>query len=121
MVAIGIWFVSAVLFVRTESRTEGALVPLGLFRRPAVSASMVVAGLMTFGMYAMLFLVPLYLQAVCGATAFVAGLELLPLSLTFVLVSSHSGRLVARFGPRAVMTAGMALMGAGLQIGRAPV
>src|SRR3546814_1839454 len=77
---------------------------------------MVVAGLMPFGMDAMLFLVPLYLQAVCGATAFVAGLELLPLSLTFVLVSSHSGRLVARFGPRAVMTAGMALMGAGLLI-----
>src|SRR3546814_16391093 len=61
-------------------------------------------------------LVRLYLQAVCGATAFVAGLERLPLSLTFVLVSSHSGRLVARFGPRAVMTAGMALMGAGLLI-----
>src|SRR3546814_7045125 len=73
------------------------------------------AGLMTCGMYSMLFLVPRYLQAVCGATAFVAGLELLPLSLTFVLVSSHSGRLVARFGPRAVMTAGMALMGAGLR------
>src|SRR3546814_1346649 len=90
MVSIGICVVSAVLYVRTESRTEGALVPLELFRRPAFSASMVVAGLMTFGMYAMLFLVPLYLQAVCGATAFVTGLELLPLSLTFVLVSSHS-------------------------------
>ena len=116
MVSIGICVVSAVLFVRIESRTEGALVPLELFRRPAFSAAMVVAALMTFGMYAMLFLVPLYLQAVRGATAFVAGLELLPLSLTFVLVSSHSGGLVARFGPRAVMTAGMALMGAGLLI-----
>src|SRR3546814_13258613 len=44
MVPIGICVVSAVLFVRPESRTDGALVTLELFRRPAFSASMVVSG-----------------------------------------------------------------------------
>jgi MFS family permease len=69
---------------------------------------------MTFGMYALLFLTPLYLQSVAGASAFVVGLELLSLSLSFVIVSHYSGALAKRFGPRVLMTAGMTAMGAGL-------
>jgi hypothetical protein len=69
---------------------------------------------MTFGMYAMLFLVPLYLQVVRGASAFIAGIELIPMSLIFLLVSQRSGAVATAFGPRRVMAAGMALMGTGL-------
>ena len=75
---------------------------------------MAVASLMTFGMYAMLFLMPLYLQAQRGASAFAAGLDLLPLSLVYILISRRSGQWAARFGPKAMMTAGMGMMGAGL-------
>jgi len=70
--------------------------------------------MMTFGMYAMLFLTPLYLQSVGGASAFTVGLELLPLSVTFVIVSQYSGALAKHLGARAMMTAGMAAMGIGL-------
>jgi MFS family permease len=69
---------------------------------------------MTFGMYAMLFLVPLYLQSARGDSALVAGLALLPMSVAFMLVSQLSGRITNTLGPRVPMTAGMALMGAGL-------
>ncbi len=72
-----------------------------------------VAGLMTFGMYALLFLMPLYFQSVRGGSPFIAGLELLPMSVSFVAVSQSVGHLNNRFGPRVVMTAGMACMGAG--------
>jgi predicted MFS family arabinose efflux permease len=105
---------AALLFLAVERRTNGALVPLDLFGRGALSASMTVAGLMTFGMYAMLFLTPLYLQSLRGASVFAAGLELLPMSVAFLLVSQASGALAGRFGPRAVMAAGMAAMGVGL-------
>lgn len=102
------------LFLAVEARTRGALVPLELFGRRALSGSLAAALLMTFGMYAMLFLLPVYLQTVRGASPVEAGLELLPMSVSFFVVAQASGRLASQFGPRAVMTAGMALMGAGL-------
>jgi predicted MFS family arabinose efflux permease len=106
--------VSAVLFVVSQHGRPGALVPLDFFRNRVFNAALAVAGMMTFGMYAMLFLTPLYLQSLGGISAFTVGLALLPLSVTFVIVSQYSGALVKRFGARAMMTAGMAAMGAGL-------
>ena len=104
------------LFVAVERRTEGPLVPISLFRHRTFVASLLVAGLMTFGMYGMLFLLPIALQVARGASAFTAGLELLPNSLVFLVVSNLSGWLAVRFGARAMMTAGMAAMGGGLLV-----
>src|SRR6185312_15058290 len=90
------------------------LIPLDLFRNASFSASVVVAALMTFGIYAMLFVTPLYFQSTRGASAITAGLELLPMSVSFVIVSQLSGRLTKTFGPRAITCCGMAAMGIGL-------
>jgi EmrB/QacA subfamily drug resistance transporter len=105
--------VALALFVWVEARTPGPLLPLAYLRRPEFSAALACAGLMTFGMYALLFLMPLYFQTVRGGSPFIAGLELLPMSASFVAVSQLVGHLNNRFGPRAVMTAGMVCMGAG--------
>jgi EmrB/QacA subfamily drug resistance transporter len=105
---------ASVAFVLFERGKAGALVPLEFFTRREFNAALAAAGCMTFGMYAMLFLTPLYLQSLGGASAFRVGLELLSLSLTFVIVSHYSGALAKRFGPRAMMTAGLGAMGAGL-------
>ncbi len=105
--------VAAVLFLLRQAGT-GALVPFSMFKNRAFSASLSVAAGMTFGMYAMLFLTPLYLQAARGDSALIAGVELLPMSVTFVVVSQLSGKIANRFGPRLPMTLGMAMMGSGL-------
>ncbi len=65
-------------------------------------------------MYGMLFLMPLYFQLARADSVFAAGAELLPLSVTFFVVSSVSGRLAARAGRRAMMIAGQGFMGLGL-------
>lgn len=106
--------VAAIAFVRFERDRTGAMVPLDIFRNREFSAALGIAGLMTFGMYAMLFLTPIYLQAITGASAFIAGLELMPISLTFVVVSQCSGALMNRFGARAMLASGMGCMGGGL-------
>ncbi len=107
--------VAAVAFTVVEKKVgDGALLPLGLFRSQPFSAAIVVAVLMTFGMYGMMFLVPLYLQEVRGITVFAAGIELLPMSVVFFLVARISGSLAAAAGPKTIMTCGMALMGLGL-------
>jgi MFS family permease len=85
-----------------------------MLKNRVFSACLVVAIGMTFGMYAMLFLTPLYLQSVRGDSALLAGIELLPMSVTFVVVSQLSGRIANSFGPRLPMTAGMVMMGTGL-------
>ena len=105
---------SGVVFLVVEARQRGAMVPLDIFASAPFNASLAIAGLMTFGMYAMMFLTPLYLQTVRGETALVAGLSLVPMSLTFVAVSQYSGVLMKRIGARAMMASGMALMGGGL-------
>jgi DHA2 family methylenomycin A resistance protein-like MFS transporter len=105
---------SSVLFVRQQAGVKGALVPLPMFKNRVFSASLIVAGCMTFGMYAMLFLVPLYFQTIRGNSALVAGLQLLPMSVAFVVVSQLSGKIANELGPRVPMTAGMTLMGMGL-------
>jgi EmrB/QacA subfamily drug resistance transporter len=105
---------TAVLFVDRQKGSESALMPLAMFKNRVFSASLGIAVAMTFGMYAMLFLTPLYLQAGRGDSALRAGLELLPMSVTFVIVSQLSGKIANAYGPRLPMTLGMAMMGIGL-------
>ncbi|MGN6573315.1 MAG: MFS transporter [Pseudolabrys sp.] len=101
------------LLVVVEGRTPGPLLPLEYLTRPVFSAALAIAGLMTFGMYALLFIIPLYFQSVRGLTPFITGLDMMPMPIAFFLVSQFVGHLNNRFGPRMVMTAGMFCMGAG--------
>jgi DHA2 family methylenomycin A resistance protein-like MFS transporter len=89
---------SLALFLATQRGRDDGMVPLGLFRNPAFSAAMAVAALMTFGIYGMLFLLPIYLQAVRGTAIEIVGLEMLPMALAFVVVSRRSGALTAARG-----------------------
>jgi MFS transporter, DHA2 family, methylenomycin A resistance protein len=100
-------------FVVVEFKSKAPLLPVNLFRQSQFSTASLIAACMTFGMYATLFLMPLYLQVGRGASAFVAGLLMMPMPLAFVLIGQASGALAIRFGARLLMTVGMALMGAG--------
>jgi EmrB/QacA subfamily drug resistance transporter len=106
--------VALIAFLRVEAQTKGAMMPLELFGSTSLSAALAIAALMTFGMYAMLFLTPLYLQSVRGASALIAGVQLLPMSLSFVIVAQLSGWLTNKLGPRVMTVGGMSLMGIGM-------
>jgi len=106
---IGLW-----AFLLVEHRSASPLVPLSIFRGSAFSAALADATLMTFGMYGLLFVLPLFLQAVEADTATRAGIELLPMSATFFIVSLVAGRAANTWGPRVLISIGMSLTGAGL-------
>ncbi|MEJ0076452.1 MAG: MFS transporter [Alphaproteobacteria bacterium] len=112
--SVVVFAAALVAFLLIEARTPGAMMPLHLFRSRSLSASLAIAALMTFGMYAMLFLTPIYLQSVRGASAVSAGLLLLPMSLSFVIVAQLSGWLTNRIGPRLMLCGGMGGMGLGM-------
>jgi MFS transporter, DHA2 family, methylenomycin A resistance protein len=49
----------------------------------------------------------------CGNSALWAGLQMLPMSVSFVVVSQLTGTISNAIGPRMLMTGGMACMGIG--------
>ncbi len=113
LAAVALGVAGSIGFVALERQTAHGLVPFALFRSRPFSASLAIAGLMTFGMYALLFLVPLCFQNVRGDGPLMAGVRLLPLSVAFVIVSQLAGRIVPAIGARSAMACGMAAMGAG--------
>jgi len=112
--AFSLSVVAAALFLRRQAGATDAVVPLPMLRNRAFAACLAVAITMNFGAYAMLFLTPLYFQAVRGASALHAAVALLPMSVSYMLTAQLSGRIANKLGPRVPMTAGMGLMGLGL-------
>ena len=114
LAAVALAVAGTIAFAWIERGNPDGLVPFGLFRSRPFSAALAIAGLMTFGVYALVFLIPLYFQTLRGDSPLMTGLRMLPLPLAFFLVSQRSGRIVHAIGLRASMTGGMAAMGAGL-------
>jgi EmrB/QacA subfamily drug resistance transporter len=105
------------LFVAIEGRFAGRpLVPLRVFRSRSVTGANLVVFALGSTAFAMWYFVSLYLQQVLGYSALRAGLAFAPMSLAIVAASTQAGRLVGRWGPGAVLTVGMTLMGAGMAL-----
>ncbi len=103
----------AVAFMVHQHRESTPMVPLGLFRSSAFSGGAVATFLLYAAMYGVVFLLPQYLQAVTGASALRAGLELLPWTGTLVVFSPLAGRIVDRLGERLVALVSLLLQAVG--------
>jgi EmrB/QacA subfamily drug resistance transporter len=105
------------LFALVEGRLAPApLVPLSVFRMKQLRTSNLVVLLLYSAQFAMFFFVTLYLQQVLGLTALEAGLVFVPVTLSVVTGSTLAPRVVARFGLRTALTAGMVFGAAGLAL-----
>jgi EmrB/QacA subfamily drug resistance transporter len=110
-------------FIAREATAKTPLVPLRIFRSANLSGANVIQALMVAGMFGMFFLGALYLQQVLGYGAVEVGLAFLPLTLIIGILSlGFSARLNLRFGARATLVPGLALIAAGLALfARVPV
>jgi DHA2 family multidrug resistance protein len=86
------------------------LVELRLLANGPFLISSITNVLMTFAFFGGLFIFPLYLQNLRGMDAFHAGLFLLPQACASLITALIGGRLVDRFGVRAVMLPGLLLL-----------
>jgi len=106
LVPLGAGLVLLGLFVLVEDKEPAPMLPLGVFRSRQFSA----ANAVTFVVYAalggLLFLVPVVLQVAHGYSPIEAGMSLLPVTFIMLALSSRSGALAARIGPRLQMTVG---------------
>ncbi|MGW2491503.1 MFS transporter [Streptomyces sp. NPDC001606] len=109
-------------FVARQARAPHPLLPLRVFRSRDVSAAMGIQALMVAGMFSFQFLCVLYLHKVLGYDEIHTGLGIFPVSVAIGALSlGLAPRLIARFGPRAVLLPGLSLIAAGLAVlGRVP-
>ncbi|WP_433894144.1 MFS transporter [Streptomyces sp. CA-111067] len=104
-------------FVRRQRRTPHPLVDLRMFRDRAFSWGIALAVFVNFAVMGILFVMPQYLQAVLGNDAFGTGIRVLPLIGGLMVAATLTETLVARFGTRIVVSAGLALLAAGALLG----
>ena len=96
-------------FVFTESRVAEPMIPLGLFRNKAFSASVVLGVIMNVTFYGMIFVLSLYFQNAKGYTPTQTGFALLPF-VVIMVANLASGRLARRYSPRVPVIAGFLLL-----------
>jgi MFS transporter, DHA2 family, methylenomycin A resistance protein len=116
-IALAVAIGGFLLFLRTEQRRgSAAMVPLDLFQARRFVGALTATSVMTFGMYGVLFLVPLFWQASGSVRAGMAGLALVPMAAVFFVLSNMSGRLAEQIGERSMIGGGTALVGIGLLV-----
>jgi len=90
------------------------LIPLRIFRSPALASATVSIGLANMAIVPMVFFLSLHTQRTLGFSPFVAGLTALPLAISIATSSTVAARLLRRFGVRAVAATGFAAFTVGL-------
>jgi EmrB/QacA subfamily drug resistance transporter len=105
-----------IAFIVVELRIRAPIVPLDIFKSRQFSATNAVT-LLIYGMLGgLFFLLPIELQQVAHYSPTEAGASVLPVTALMFALSSRSGALSARIGPRLQMTTGPLIVAAGLAL-----
>jgi EmrB/QacA subfamily drug resistance transporter len=103
-----------VVFGVIETRiATNPLIPFKELGLPLQLANNIVL-IFSASLFPMWFVSSLYLQQVLGLSPLNTGLIFLPMTLMIMLVASRTGRLVGRFGVRAVLGSGLTMLTAGM-------
>jgi len=114
VLAAGILLLAA--FWAIEHRVESPIVDFSLFRNGPYLGASAAAFTLVGAYWAVIFFQPQYLQIVLDHGPVAAGVLILPVTAPMVFISPFCGGLIERFGPRALMTFGMACGAVGLAL-----
>ncbi len=95
------------MFVWRELVAEAPAVDLRLFSNASFTSATVIGSILGLGLYAALFLLPLFLQNQLGYTATESGLVLMPRGLAMAVLMPIAGRVYNRVGPRVLVGSGL--------------
>jgi EmrB/QacA subfamily drug resistance transporter len=96
-------------FVSVERRVAEPVLPLGLFKLPAIAVSATSGALFSAAMYGAITYVPLYVQSVLQGTPTQAGGMITPMIVAWPITSTLGGRLLTRVGFRPLIVGGLGL------------
>ncbi len=100
------------LFIITELNVEHPLIDLKLFKNSTFLIGNLTGMLSYYVLFAVLFLMPFYLQNVLNMSVAVTGMLLTPIPLAMAVVAPISGHISDKYGSRIMTTGGMLISAA---------
>jgi EmrB/QacA subfamily drug resistance transporter len=116
LLAMGLGLVLLVVFAVWELRCDHPMLDVSFFRNPRFSAASAAVTLVFFAMFGFSFLSTQYFQFVLGFEPASAGVRMLPMALTLMVVAPLSSRIVERVGTKAVVATGLGLVAVSLAL-----
>ena len=111
-------FVAAVVLLTSftfwERHIDHPILDVRFFKNPRFSAASIAVTLVFFAMFGCLFFVSQYLQFVLGFSALESGVRLLPVAGSLMVAAPLSAKLVSWFGTKAIVSAGLLIVGIAL-------
>jgi EmrB/QacA subfamily drug resistance transporter len=101
-------------FIINERRVSQPIVDFSLFRNRLFNAAIASSFLCFLSLFAVMFLMPFYLEELLALPAHQAGLLMTAVPLTIAVVAPFSGWLSDRFGSRLFSSVGLAIVCLGL-------
>ncbi len=105
------YFISGIMllsmFVATELKVQHPLIDLKLFKNATFLIGNLTGMLSYYVLFAVMFLMPFYLQKVLGYSVALTGSLLTPIPLAMAVVAPFSGHISDKYGPRIMTTSGM--------------
>lgn len=98
------------IFVYNELHHAEPIMDLRLCKNYVFSISLVVSSIISIGMFAVVFLIPLLLQSILGKSAVLTGLILFPAALASGVVMPLAGKIFDRYGARTLVMGGVAIL-----------
>jgi EmrB/QacA subfamily drug resistance transporter len=114
LLALAGWALLSSVFVAIELRSPSPLVPLAFVRRRTLAGANGIGLLLGSMVFAMFFLLSLYMQQVLAFSALETGFGFLAVALTAIAASAVAQALVSRLGVKPVLVGGLLLVAAGL-------
>ncbi len=104
----------AVVELRRRKAGKFYLFDFTMWRYPGFRYGNLAGTIVSLGEFGLLFILPLFLQAVLGLSAFETGALLISLAVGSFFAAPGAAQMARRFGPRRVVTVGMALEAVGI-------
>jgi DHA2 family methylenomycin A resistance protein-like MFS transporter len=104
LVSYAVLVIAAGLLAVRERRAENLVMPWKLFLRPGFTGANLAGFLFNFALYGSMFMLSLFLQRARGTGAFLAGIELLPMTIWFPLGNIVYARISGRFSNGTLLT-----------------
>jgi predicted MFS family arabinose efflux permease len=99
------------LYIRHAKHKPAPIIGLGLLRQRTFAMGSIVAFVYGFGVYASVYLIPVFLQNALAYSASSAGMALLPSGIALVFTLLVAGRLADHFPPKWLTAVGLAAFG----------
>lgn len=113
---VGLSVLLMVVFLLVERRTDHPVLDLSLFKNRLFTAGNLANLLSGIAFAALAFTMILYYQLVRGYDPQTAGLALVPMEITLVLVGPISGSLSDKYGQRGLSTVGLVITAIGFSL-----